>query len=209
MRSHTRAWLTGLLATVMALGLAGCGQPASAAAVVGDTEITLAEIDGQLKAINEVLNAPADAASVELTAALVRNNIVYTLVEKTAADLGATVTQTEVDERLADQTAFIGGEEQLWQQAAQLGIPPELIITDVRVSLLSDAIVAAVPGTSGISEQEQQQLLVELIQAQSEASNVEVNPRFGYWDVASLSIIPDPDAPAAAPGPLSKLTENP
>lgn len=209
MRGHKRAWFAGLMATVLAIGLAGCGQPASAAAVVGDTEISLDQIDEQLKAINEVLGAPADAASVELTSALVRNNIVYTLVEKTAADLGATVTETEVDERLADQTAFIGGEDQLLQQAAQLGISPDLIATDVRVSLLSDAIVQSVPGAAEASEQEQQQLLVELIQAQSEASNVEVNPRFGYWDIPSLSIVPDPDAPAAAPGPLANLSETP
>jgi hypothetical protein len=195
--------LTGRWLAMGSLGLvllAGCTQePASAAATVADTRIDLQEVSDQLLAINEVLGAPPDAADVSFTNTVLRNNVVYELVEQAAGAAGATVTETAVDERLQDQIEFVGSLELLEQQAAQAGVAPEMIEVDIRVSLLAEALAADLAGGTELPPEEQQQLLIAEVQRYSADAGTTVNPRFGVWDANSLSIVDDPDAPSAPP----------
>ncbi len=181
--------------------LAGCAdQPASAAASVGEVRIDLQDITDQLGAINEILGSPPGYSDAQQTNTILRNNVVYELVEQGAADAGITVTQSQIDERLADQIEFVGNENLLAQQAAQAGVAPDLIETDVRVALLAEAWAARLAPGEGYSEEEKQGLLVASVQEFSEDVGTTVNPRFGMWDVQTLSIGADPDAPSAPAG---------
>lgn len=203
--SLPRGWAGfGLAGVVLpAILLAGCGgEPASSAATVGEERIGLQTISDQLQAINGVLGNPPDDADVQMTNTIVRNNVVYDLVDQAAAAAQITVTQTQVEQRLAAQAEFVGSESLLDQQAAQVGVAPDMVETDVRISLLADELAAALAAGFGLSDEEAQQLLVGQIQQFSEEIGVSVNPRFGVWDVETLGIIADPDAPSQPAGEI-------
>jgi SurA N-terminal domain len=181
--------------------LTGCSkdQPASAAATVGPDQVPLDEISDQLHDLNEVLGAPVGAVDPQLTNAVVRNNVVYRLVDLASAEAGVTVTQTEIDQRLASQVAFVGSRELLNRQAATSGVAPDLVETDIRTALQAQALQEKLTAGLGLDDQAQQQALVASIQAYSNQIGVTVNPRFGVWEVDTLSIVVDQDAPSASP----------
>lgn len=196
-----RAWLGG--AAVCLVVLTGCSQgPAGAAAVVGEQRIELSEVDGQVQAINTIVGRPAGQADADLTTAVVRNNIVYALLEQAAADAGVSVSQTAIDERLANQIEFVGSQAMLEQQAASAGVAPGKIATDIEVSLLAQQLAGRLGG--GDAPEEQQQRLIAEIQRYSEDVGVLVNPRFGVWDANSLALTADPAAPSR-PAQLGQL----
>ncbi len=193
--SQARRWV-GIGAVAMAL-LSGCtDQPASAAATVGDVRIEMAEIDEQLRAINDVLGLPADFADAGQTNTILRNNLVYELVGQAAQDNGVSVSATAVEVRLADQIEFVGTQDLLEQQAAQAGVAPWMIEEDVRVSLLAEELAGDL-SEGVLSDQETQDLVIREIQRYSLAAPTIVNPRFGTWDATSLSVVSDPEAPSA------------
>ena len=197
--------LSGLGVGLASFGLllAGCSdQPASAAAVVGEQQVSLDEISDQLHSINDVLGVASDAVDASLTNAVLRNNVVYELVEQAAAQAGVEASQTDIDQRLASQVEFIGSRELLDQQAAQAGVAPQMVETDIRVSLLAADLQAELAKGSSLDEQGQQQALLTAVQQYSEHVGTTVNPRFGVWDVSSLSITADPDAPSAPPSEI-------
>lgn len=201
--SRYKGWL-GLGAACLVL-MTGCAQePASAAAVVGAERIEMADVTEQVLAINETLGLPPDVPDAQMTNAVVRNNIVYQLVEQAAADAGVSVTQTAVDELMASQMEFVGGEDQLLQRAAQNGVAPQLIETDIRVSLLAEALAADLSAGQELPEEATQRLLVSQIQSFSVEVGTTANPRFGVWDVDQLAVVSDPDAPSQ-PAELSQL----
>ncbi len=192
---------TGRWVAVGSLGLlllTGCAdQPASAAATVGQERVELQEVSDQLLAINEVLGLPADTSGVATTNAVLRNNVVYELVDQAAEAAGVDVSQTAVDQRLQDQIDFVGSAALLETQAAQAGVAPEMVEVDIRVSLLAEALIGELLGGAALDPDAQQQVLVAEIQRFSEAVDTTVNPRFGVWDADSLSIVADPEAPSA------------
>lgn len=177
--------------------LTGCAtQPAGAAVIVGEDRVPMTDITAQLQGIYAAVGAPADTADAQLTNAVVRNNVVYELVEQAAADAGVTVTESEVATRLADQLEFVGSQSVLEQQAAQAGVAPSMIETDIRVSLLASALARQLSPDTETTPQEQEGLLVAEIQQFSEEVGTTVNPRFGVWDVETLSVVPDPQSPS-------------
>ena len=185
-------------ALLLPLVAAGCtGEPAAAAAVVGEAEIELTEISDQLLDINEVLGLPPDAADAQRTNAIVTNNIVYELIEQGAGAAGVTVSQTEVELGLANQVAFAGSEEALAEIAAQAGLAPDMIETDVRANLLAEGWAATLADGEDVPRELQQQLLVVAVRDYSATADTTVNPRFGVWDATSLSVVEDPEAPSA------------
>lgn len=191
--------MLGAAAACMVL-LAGCAdQPARAAAVVGPTEIPMTEVTNQIQSIVAALGQPVDSVNGQLTNAVVRNNVVYELVQQVAAQEGVTVTQTDIDTRLADQLEFVGSQSLLDQQAAQSGVAPSMIATDIKVSLLANALAEKLADGQELTDQAKQGLLVDQIQAYSEQVGTKVNPRFGVWDVQTLGVVPDADAPSQVP----------
>jgi hypothetical protein len=193
---RTGRWIA--VGSVALLALTGCtDQPASAAATIGAERVELQEVSDQLIAINELLGLPADSADVASTNTVLRNNVVYELVDQAAAAAGVEVSDTAVDQRLRDQVEFVGSPELLAQQAAQAGVAPELVATDIRVSLQAEALIEELVAGAQLGPDEAQLVLIAEIQRFSQDVGTIVNPRFGVWDANSLSIVADPEAPSA------------
>lgn len=205
--SRSRRVLGAAAACMGLVLLAGCAeQPAGAAAVVGSTEISMTEVTAQVQAILTTLEEPVDTANGRLTNAVVRNNVVYELVVQAAADAGVTVSQSDVDQRLAAQLEFAGSQALLDQQAAQSGVAPDMIETDIRVSLLASGLAELLAAGQDLADQAKEGLLVNEIQQFSDQVGTTVNPRFGVWDVQTLAVIPDAAAPSQPePAPSAQL----
>lgn len=182
-----------------ALLLAGCAdRPASAAAVVGSEQLPLNEVTGQLDEVTLVVGQTV--TDPEFTRALVRNNVVNTLVAQAAADAGVAVDATAVDRAYADQLAFYGSQEALDRQAAENAIAPSMIEDDLRTALLARAMADQLTA-AGVPQEEADQQVFAQVQTYSEAVGTTINPRFGVWDVQNLGITLDPNAPSAPAGP--------
>jgi hypothetical protein len=191
--------------TAGAVALAGCaGQPASAAAVVGPEQIALRLVTEQLGEIEQVIGQRN--LDPEFTRALVRNNVVYSLVAQAADQAGVAVDETAVDRALADQVEFAGGEQALDRRAAASAIAPSMIEDDLRTALLAQALITDLQSATGLSEEEAAQVLNAQVQTYSEELGTTINPRFGVWDPGTLGVAVDPNAPSA-PGELGLLAQ--
>lgn len=198
---RTGRWIA--IGSVGLMVMAGCtDQPASSAATVGDTRIDMVDISDQLQAINEVQGLPADVVDVATTNTVLSNNVIYELVDQAAESAGVTVSQTQIDDRLDAQIEFIGSLDLLEQQAAQAGIAPDLVPTDVRVSLQAEGLIEELADGAPLGPEETQLLIFTELQRFSADVGTTVNPRFGVWDASQLRIVADPDAPSA-PADLS------
>jgi len=181
--------MTSRLLCLVAVGIvvSGCAttHPGDAA-VVGDTAITESSIGEQLRAINELTGKPADEPSEELTRAIVSYNVGHALIRQVAAEFQAEVPRAVLDQSYAQQVQQLGGEEQLKVAAAQSGIAPSVLRRDLETQLLVAAIANKV--APGADQSQQQPKLLEALTAQSEKLNIEVAPKYGEWDPATLQL---------------------
>lgn len=146
------------LAVVLALVLAavfaaGCGDgvPGDAIAVVGDVPIAEADFDrymeqaratvmSQSAAFPEVGSAEYDQYAASLVDYLVENE----LVAQGAGKLGVEVTAVDVSLYIADLETSYGGREAFLEELAEQGTTLAEVRTDVRASLLGEAVYAKV-----------------------------------------------------------------
>ncbi|MDP4015055.1 MAG: hypothetical protein Q8P38_10620 [Candidatus Nanopelagicales bacterium] len=179
------------------LVLAGCASARpGAAAIVGDRVIEVATVADQMHQINGVLGLPPDAPSENGAIAVVSYDVGAALVEEAADILKAEVAAVEVEEAYGQQVLALGGEQQLFQVAAERGIAPSMIKTDLLTQLRVRAIAEALAPGAGQSEQEQK--LLAAIMDIARRIGVEVSPRYGQWDQRTLQIS-DPANPVSAP----------
>ena len=197
MERVTKRWAVPGALAAGALLLAGCSstEVPSAAAVVGSEEIPLAELDDQLREINEVLGIPPTAASPQFTQTVLGNNVVWQLIDQAADSLGLSVTETEVQEFLVDVAEFGGGPDQFLVSQAQNGVAPSMVEPLARTDLLATEIVAELSDGGNIGDREKIEVLRIALQEYGEEAGVTVNPRFGYWSGEQLRITDDPNAP--------------
>jgi peptidyl-prolyl cis-trans isomerase C len=155
---------------------AGCGGdggedgtdievPADAIAVVGDKEISKAEYDRLLASAEKTYEAreqefPA-AGTPEF--AQLRNAIVRSLVEQAqfeiaAEELNVTVTDADVDKRLAElKEQFFQGDEQKYKDELEAqGLTEEQVKSDLRTRLLSEKVFEKVTNEVEITDEDVQ-----------------------------------------------------
>jgi NTP pyrophosphatase (non-canonical NTP hydrolase) len=82
-----------------------------AAATVGGTRITEAELANQVEAILKAQGRPADAADADLTTSTLSRMVTVELVEQASAQAGISITQGEIDTALAGYVAQAGQQE--------------------------------------------------------------------------------------------------
>lgn len=181
---------------VLAVGLLAACATANPgdAAVVGSTSIPQAAIGEQLRAVNEAVGSPPDTPSADGATALVYGNVVVALVQQTAAQVGATVPEAQVDQYYSQQVQSAGSEEALRQALAQQGIAPQLVMDFVRATLLQQAIADRI--APGGDQQTQGEALRAAVTQVAEDVGVSVAPRYGQWDAQTLQIV-DPTDPVA------------
>ncbi|NEB65251.1 hypothetical protein G3I61_37320 [Streptomyces diastaticus] len=184
-----------LTAAIAAAGplLTACGNDAhpGAAAVVGDQRITVAQLESRVDEVREAQRAAVPDATqyeqvVARTGTLTRDTlhgmVLDRVLHRAAQDAGVTVSRKEVQQMRGALEKQAGGPEQLrtaWLQ--QYGVAPERLDDNLRVQLEAQKLAQSL-GTDTSRP--------EFWQALSEASkklDVDLNPRYGTWDVQKSS----------------------
>ncbi|WP_306323633.1 MULTISPECIES: SurA N-terminal domain-containing protein [unclassified Streptomyces] len=177
--------------------LTACGSEAhpGAAAVVGGQRITVSQLESR---VNEVRDAQQTAIkdsaqyeqAIAKTGGLTRNTL-HTMVldrvlHRAATDAGVTVTRKEMQSMRAGLEQQAGGAQQLevaWLQ--QYNIPPKRLTESLRTEIEAQKLATAL----GANMQTPQGKAVfwKALSGASKELNVDLNPRYGTWDVTKNS----------------------
>ena len=179
------AFAAALAATALLVGACGTGAP-GAAAVVGPDRISEREL---AEAVGEVLRAggrPENTANADLTRTILDRMVKVALVDQAATRAGVVVTQGEIDRVTADYEQQAGGPAQFTGLLLGQGIAPSQADTAVKLNIQAQKLAEAVsPGA------DPQSAGIELVNALCQYSlmvGTEISPRYGTWDVATLTI---------------------
>ncbi|MFF5519700.1 SurA N-terminal domain-containing protein [Streptomyces coeruleorubidus] len=191
-RRRTALVLTAAIAAAAPL-LTACGNDAhpGAAAVVGGQRITVSQLEDRVGEVRAAQRAAVQSdaqyqQAIAGTGALTRDTlqtmILDRVLHRAAEDAGVTVTRREIQEMRSGLEEQAGGAKQLettWLQ--QYGIPPQRLEENLRLQLEAQKLAEKL-GTDTNRP--------EFWKALSEASkdlNVDLNPRYGTWDVQKSS----------------------
>lgn len=184
-----------------ACALTSAGDPTTAA-TVGDRRIPAAEIDENLESIRNSdafrQQAQGDAsgtfvldAQTQLATAFVRSEILALVAERE----GLTISEDEVEQARDELVRQLGGEEAFDQRLAEQGLSESFLLQQLRDQQTQAAL------QSQLGEEAQ---LADFIRTELEDVDIEVNPRYGQWDPASLSVTSfDPLAPTGDSAPAT------
>lgn len=186
------------------VGVSGCGlQSAGMAAQVGDTVITVGQIEDQVRDYAEEsgANLSGDEAA-RVTRALLERQIAMELYDQVAAELDVTVSESEVADALRTARREVNrlSEEQYQQVVRQNFLTKAMLEDTVRWLVVREALVTEIVGSEEPESQEQAdelqtQFTKELTAAAVRAgADVRVNPRFGSWDDESGTLRADGNA---------------
>ncbi|WP_149548867.1 SurA N-terminal domain-containing protein [Streptomyces marokkonensis] len=191
-RRRTALLFTAAIAAAAPL-LTACGNDAhpGAAAVVGGERITVSQLENRVDEVRAAQRAAvpdeaqyqqAIARTGSLTRDTLQGMVLDRVLERAARDAGVTVTDREVQQMRSGLEQQAGGGEALeaaWLQ--QYGIPPKRLDANLRLQLQAQKLAQRL-GTDTSRP--------EFWQALSEASkelDVDLNPRYGDWDVEKSS----------------------
>ncbi|MCT7357174.1 SurA N-terminal domain-containing protein [Streptomyces sp. 15-116A] len=191
-RRRTALLLTAAIAAAAPL-LTACGNDAhpGAAAVVGGERITVSQLENR---VNEVRAAQREAVpdeaqyeqAIARTGSLTRDTlhgmVLDRVLEHAAQDAGVTVTNREVQRMRAGLEEQAGGAEALeraWLQ--QYGIPPQRLDENLRLQLQAQKLAEKLGTDTRRSE------FWKALSEAGEELDVDVNPRYGSWDVEKSS----------------------
>ncbi|WP_405735941.1 SurA N-terminal domain-containing protein [Streptomyces sp. NBC_00028] len=180
-------------AIVAAPLLTACGSDAhpGAAAVVGDQRITVAQLETRVNEVRDAQRAalPDDAQyaqAIAKTGTLARDTlhgmVLDQVLHRAAEDAGITVTRKEIQTMRTGLEQQAGGSKALetaWLQ--QYGVAPERLDDNLRLQLEAQKLAAAL-GT----DTSQPAFWAALSKASKEL-DVDLNPRYGTWDVEKSS----------------------
>lgn len=191
-RRRTALLLTAAIAAAAPL-LTACGNDAhpGAAAVVGGQRITVAQLDervGEVRAAqraavqDEAQYQQAIARTGTLTRDTLQTMVLDRVLHRAAEDAGVTVSRKEIQAMRSGLEQQAGGAKALettWLQ--QYGIPPQRLDENLRLQLEAQKLAEKLGTDTGRPE---------FWKALSDASkdlNVDLNPRYGTWDVQKSS----------------------
>ncbi|SOD86049.1 SurA N-terminal domain-containing protein [Streptomyces sp. Ag109_G2-15] len=191
-RRRTALVLSAAIAAAAPL-LAACGSDAhpGAAAVVGGQRITVAQLENRVNEVRKAQRAAVPdetqyqqvlASTSGLTRDTLHNMVLDRVLHRAAQDEGITVTRKEVLQMrtgLEQQAGGAKGLETAWLQ--KYGIAPEQLDDNLRLQLEAQKLAARL-GT----DTSQPAFWKALSQA-SEELHVDLNPRYGSWDVQKSS----------------------
>ncbi|MFF6985090.1 MULTISPECIES: SurA N-terminal domain-containing protein [unclassified Streptomyces] len=191
-RRRTALVLTAVIAAA-APALTACGNDAhpGAAAVVGGQRITVAQLQNR---VNEVRTAQRAAVqnqaqyerAVATTGGLTRETlygmVFDQVVHRAAQDAGVTVTRKDIQDMRAGLAQQAGGSKALeatW--LAQYGVPPQRLDENLRLQVEGRKLAAKL-GTDT-----NQPAFWKALSTASKELHVDLNPRYGTWDVEKSS----------------------
>jgi len=172
---------------VAVLLLSGCagGATPGTAAVAGDARLTVEEVQQRtqsfIAAYPDVMSSGVTTGQV--TAITVQNFITGVVVEKAAIDVGVVATPTQIDDFITER----GGLAEVTQLTSGAGVPPDpaLVRGEVRTAILQQAIGTEIAGR-GAADEEIAAATNGALTAAADGLRIQVNPRFGTWDGATV-----------------------
>lgn len=170
-----------------ACALTNTGDP-SVAATVGDRNIPAARIDQNLAAIRDSEQFQQQAqgdlsgsfaldAQTQLVTAAVRSEILRVVAEGE----GVEVTDADVADARDQLVEQLGGEEEFQNRLAEQGVSEDFVLRQLR----DREIQTALQEELGADED-----LGAFVQDEIADVPIEVNPRYGEWDPATLAVTP-------------------
>lgn len=193
-----RFMTVGLVGLVL---LTACGDTfVPPAAVVNGVRIAQDALEGRL---NLLLTDPTLAAQVsgaggkvrraDLTRQVLGFMIRQQIIEAYARAHAITVSEAEVEQSLQEAIQQVGGQEAFEQELRRRGLTVENVRRNIAEALLSnrvrDDVALARLGASGTPTPEQaDQAFGDWIREQLGRADIEVNPRFGGFDVEQATV---------------------
>lgn len=186
--------LIGLMATACALTNT---QHPSTAAIIGDRRVPTSDVERNVDSITQSdpfqQQAQADASGEllqqvqsQVVTALVRSQILAEVAERN----GVTVTDADVQAAADDIVEQVGGQQEFERRLAEQGVPQGLFLQQVRDQQLQTALQQQIGADAD---------LTTFVQEALSGVPIDVNPRYGTWDTASLEVTDaDPLAPERA-----------
>ena len=186
-----------------ALLLSGCSQ-VGAAATVGDTKITQAQVQSTVDSILAArVGVDTSKMQLETGEALTRGQLRFfvltELLQATAKDLKITVTKAEIDTRRASIIQQVGGAASLPTALVGAGISKENLDRYIEAISLSDKISQAVTA-GGVAQADLGAAVQKLVVDKAAKLGVTINPRYGKWDGTVADVVAaDPASSAVTP----------
>ncbi|MEU8648400.1 SurA N-terminal domain-containing protein [Streptomyces sp. NPDC048737] len=173
--------------------LTACGNEAhpGAAAVVGGQRITVSQLESRVNEVREAQRAavPDDtqyAQAVARTGTLTRDTlhgmVLDRVLHRAAEDAGVSVSRKEVQAMragLEQQAGGAKGLESTWLQ--QYGIPPQRLDENLRLQLEAQKLA------TGLGTDTSRPEFWNALSKASKELDVDLNPRYGDWDVQKVS----------------------
>ncbi len=186
-----------------ALLLSGCSQ-VGAAATVGDTKITQAQVQSTVDSILAArVGVDTSQMQLETGEALTRGQLRFfvltELLQATAKDLKISVSKAEIDTRRASIIEQVGGAASLPTALVGAGIAKDNLDRYIEAISLSDKIGQAVTAT-GVAQADIGTAVQKLIVDKAAKLGVTINPRYGKWDATVADVVAtDPASSAVTP----------
>ncbi|MBW5426183.1 hypothetical protein GKQ77_32285 [Streptomyces sp. BG9H] len=188
---------TALLLSTAALAaaplLTACGNEAhpGAAAVVGGDRITVAQLEGRVNEVRDAQRAavPDDeryaqaiAKSGGLTRATLHTMVLDKVLHRAAADAGVRVTRRDIQTMRAGLEKQAGGRKALeegWLQ--QYSVAPSRLDDSLRTEIEAQKLAKRLG--ADMNSPDGQALFWKALTAASKKLDIDLNPRYGSWDV--------------------------
>lgn len=180
------------MSIAMSLVLSGCSKMDSAASV-GNAEITLKELQGQVDSIIAE-RGKVDTSQMQLQTGedLTRSHLSFMisnlLVDQIAADKKIEITKAEIDAYKSEIYTNIGGEANLPSVLVNAAIPPLGLDAVLRRDLILRKITTELQA-AGADDAAVNTAIQKLVSDKASEVKVVVNPRYGQWDPASFTVI--------------------
>lgn len=180
--------------------LTGCAKM-DAAAVVGDSEITLETVQKSITAVLEerklVDTSQMDLASGDyLSRTQAQFHISVVLLQEIADEYGIEITNSDIEFEYQRVVQQVGGEEGLPMALAGASIAKDDFRTYIKTALIYQRLAQALVA-QGIPQEQVGSAQQSLIVAKAEELGVVLNPRFGLWDKENATIQPGGDSNGA------------
>ncbi|OEU87074.1 hypothetical protein DB35_26410 [Streptomyces abyssalis] len=194
-RRRSAITVSGAAALLVAAPLlTACGNDAhpGAAAVAGGERISVGQLQAKVEAVRDAQRAAPRSeemikGSGQLTRAALDSLIRERIVEKAAKDEGVSVTRREVGKYHAELRKQAGGEKRLKEALLQQqAVAPPQIDDWLRMQVAVDKMAKA----ADIDPRTPQgnAALRKKLSKTSEDLNIDVNPRYGKWDVKAATL---------------------
>ncbi|MFS4093150.1 SurA N-terminal domain-containing protein [Streptomyces sp. AF1A] len=191
-RRRTALVLTAAIAAAAPL-LTACGNDAhpGTAAVVGGQRITVSQLENRVNEVRRAQRAAVPdptqyqqvlAATSSLTRDTLHNMVLDRVLHRAAQDEGVTVTRREIQQMRASLEQQAGGSKGLetaWLQ--KYGIAPARLDDNLRLQVEAQKLAARL-GTDPT-----QPAFWKALSKASQELHVDLNPRYGTWDVQKSS----------------------